>query len=222
MCINWKMITGFSLYEISEYGVVRSIAGHKTTNQVIDSKGYPAVKIKNDAGVYVRERIHSLVYKTFRRKLNNVKGGIFHIDGNVFNNHISNLRLKKYESKAVEKKRVPVNTTIPKDDGFNNVVYLENGDIKIYHSCFVTCENNRNLLNISFLIEDLIKQNKCQDYDSYYIIPEIYRDDIIDNVFKNFNILVYGTKREISAVMKEQQRLMKEQRRLVKSKLNRK
>ena len=89
---QWKNIIGFEgIYEVSDFGNVRSIKTGKLKAQCINKKeNRPFLNLwKNNKGKIVKP--HTLVLEAF---VNKRPEGLecCHNDGNAFNNHISNLR----------------------------------------------------------------------------------------------------------------------------------
>jgi len=188
MIVKWKKIAGFRLYEISDCGEVRRISDGKTSNPYKDFDGYPVVKIKNDAGKYVRERIHPLVYKTFRRKLKNVDGGIVHIDRDVSNNKIGNLRFKKYYRKsgstAVEETIAPIKVEVQLDDDFDDVVFLGNGDVSIVASYANFETQNSFEISLINFINVLVFLTKSHPVDNRFLLKKNQLNTDIKKVLK--------------------------------------
>lgn len=91
---QWKTIPGFSVYQVSDRGRIRS-TNYKRTGKArilkpaLD-KGYPKTMIRSDEGRYVTSRVHVWVARAF---LGERPDGmqINHIDGNKQNNAPSNL-----------------------------------------------------------------------------------------------------------------------------------
>ena len=84
----WKKITNFENYEVSNYGNVRN----KKTNKYLkkeNTKGYLRISLSKN-GKVKRFQIHRLVALNFIENLQNKKC-VNHIDGNKFNNCVSNL-----------------------------------------------------------------------------------------------------------------------------------
>ena len=89
----WKEIKGFSRYQVSETGLIRSMnykrTGHiKELKPALD-KGYCKTMILSDDGKYKTVAIHRLIAETFLKKLPGTE--VNHKDGNKSNNNISNL-----------------------------------------------------------------------------------------------------------------------------------
>lgn len=92
---SWKNIPGFSKYEISEYGRIRSFHGRKNEKFKIlkgskDKDGYRRVSIVSDSGKMHSFKFYEMVAKLWigERPKNLV---ITHLDGNKLNDHYSNL-----------------------------------------------------------------------------------------------------------------------------------
>lgn len=86
---EWKTIEEFPQYEISNNGHIR----HKITGYIRkpspSKRGYPVVSMCKDGHYYLRT-IHTLLAKAFIPNPEN-KPQINHIDGNKWNNDLSNL-----------------------------------------------------------------------------------------------------------------------------------
>eukprot|EP01083_Nonionella_stella_P139152 423885_1 len=105
---RWKSIGGFSLYEASTWGNVRNNKREKLLTINIERfksiNASPTARIKSDTGKWSSLLVNRLILKCFepRGDANNLFA--IHIDGNKYNNHISNLRWSeksyKYQSKT--------------------------------------------------------------------------------------------------------------------------
>jgi hypothetical protein len=87
---SFKFIKGFEKYMVSDYGRVFSIKSHKFLKPHINSKGYYLVNLYNN-GIVKHFRIHRLVALHFLENPENKKC-IDHINGNIKDNTINNLR----------------------------------------------------------------------------------------------------------------------------------
>jgi hypothetical protein len=93
---DWKTIDGFSDYKISHIGNVMSCKFGKTKlmSQHIVKGGYKQVTLFGDNGTKRQFRVHQLVAKEFLGHiLNRMNGVVDHIDGDKYNNNVSNLRI---------------------------------------------------------------------------------------------------------------------------------
>ena len=101
----WKDINGFSNYQISNYGRVKSKSRYvnvgiknvnkfykqeKIINQYYNGRGYMQVTIYNDIGKPKTIKVHRLVARAFIENKNNLPQ-VNHKDGNKLNNCIDNL-----------------------------------------------------------------------------------------------------------------------------------
>lgn len=98
---EWKVIPGFDLYEVSNYGRIKCHDREKRNNHGIilikehylkpqdNGCGYGKVQLKQD-GKRQRFYIHRLVASAFIPNPEN-KPFINHLDNNPMNNHVSNL-----------------------------------------------------------------------------------------------------------------------------------
>lgn len=113
----WKPIKGYSNYEVSNLGNIKSKARYTKINHnkfmyrnecilkgFINNRGYKQITIKNDKGKSKTMRVHRLVAEAFILNKNNLPQ-IDHKDGNKLNNCVSNLEwVSNYENhkRAVE------------------------------------------------------------------------------------------------------------------------
>ena len=87
---QYKIINGFSNYEISNFGNVRNIKTGLILKQS-NIKGYKKINLVNDNGEGITHRVHRLIAEYFIPNPNN-KPIIDHIDNNKSNNNVNNLR----------------------------------------------------------------------------------------------------------------------------------
>lgn len=92
---KWKDIKGFeSLYQISDYGRVKSLKRHTTFNRILNNNinkknGYCYVSLSKNGKLYYK-RVHRLVAQTFIPNPDNLPQ-INHKDQNKHNNKSTNL-----------------------------------------------------------------------------------------------------------------------------------
>ena len=88
----WRIIEEFPDYIINDYGTIFKIHGRKSYKIMRpkkDKDGYLYIGLRNENGRYFR-RIHQLVAKAYINNPNN-ESIVNHIDGNIENNHFTNL-----------------------------------------------------------------------------------------------------------------------------------
>ena len=86
----FRAISGYSNYEISSHGQVRNTISNLIMKPAIDKDGYKRVALYRN-GEISAYRIHRLVAGAFIENIND-KPLVDHIDGNVSNNIVTNLR----------------------------------------------------------------------------------------------------------------------------------
>lgn len=90
MNVTWRDIRGYEgIYQISDRGVVRSLALGRELKATPDSRGLCRVSLRRN-GKAERPYVHQLVMQAFGESANGRKA-IAHIDGNAANNSIDNL-----------------------------------------------------------------------------------------------------------------------------------
>eukprot|EP01084_Bolivina_argentea_P174243 301831_1 len=92
---KWAKIDGFSLYQVSSLGNVKNIKLKKVRNINVERyrklKSAPQCRLKSDNGELKSFSISRLVLNSFKPMSNSHKLFAIHIDGNKFNNQLSNL-----------------------------------------------------------------------------------------------------------------------------------
>ena len=99
---RWKPIPGFSGYEVSTYGRVRTYRPangrgaflnepREINPRTITGKPYLRVTLTDNDGQQVTRRVHILVLETFIGPRPTQEHGTRHLDGNPKNNHLDNL-----------------------------------------------------------------------------------------------------------------------------------
>lgn len=88
--MTFKPVNGYEGYSINENGLVKNKQG-KIMKTRKDKYGYERLNLQKE-GKKVTEKIHRLVMTTFNPVENANNMTVDHIDGNLSNNNISNLR----------------------------------------------------------------------------------------------------------------------------------
>jgi hypothetical protein len=88
----YKQICGWEMYEVSNYGNVKSLKHNKLLKPQMSSSGYFNVTLSENGERYT-PTIHSLVASHFIKDRNQT---VNHIDGNKLNNNIENLEYVTY------------------------------------------------------------------------------------------------------------------------------
>jgi len=95
---EWRPITGFSAYEVSSHGRVRRVLrarfGKPVPHEISltnPKHGYHRACLTNDEGRKITCLVHRLVATAFLEE-DPDRGAVAHNDGNMHNNHVSNLR----------------------------------------------------------------------------------------------------------------------------------
>lgn len=100
---QWKIVAGFTGYEISSHGRVRTYRPangrgpllnkpREVKAKPISGKPYLKVTLTNNAGLQVSKKVHILVLENFVGKRPSIEYEGRHLDGNSFNNHLHNLK----------------------------------------------------------------------------------------------------------------------------------
>lgn len=95
---EWKVIEGFSKYEVSNFGNIRSYTTKNNGNNLIvqtNKKGYGMILLYKD-GKPKSRKVHRLVAQAFIPNLQN-KPCVNHKDRNVKNNNVDNLEWCTYK-----------------------------------------------------------------------------------------------------------------------------
>jgi hypothetical protein len=87
---QWKTITGFENYEVSNYGFVKRKKSKRLLKPEINPTGYMIVTLYGKSGKK-RKSVHRLVCSEFNSLSEFLGAEVNHIDGDKTNNHLSNL-----------------------------------------------------------------------------------------------------------------------------------
>ncbi|QFG10214.1 homing endonuclease [Arthrobacter phage Egad] len=95
MSETWMEIEGFPSYAVSNYGRVVNVRTDQLLSPRPNSRGYLRVRLANEHHELREFYIHKLVSKAFWNF--SYEDQTIHYDGNIQNNHATNLRLRKRE-----------------------------------------------------------------------------------------------------------------------------
>lgn len=87
---EWRMISGFPKYEVSNKGRIRNAKTGRIMKPSVDSRGYKSVCLRKD-GLSHSRRIHKLVTESFVGDADN--NDVIHIDRDRSNNDLDNLQI---------------------------------------------------------------------------------------------------------------------------------
>ena len=96
--MEWRVVPGFSLYEVSEYGDVRrkedspTRSRHHQYRPYVNTDGYLAIALMDDNGVKKVILLHRIVAKAFNGEPPSDQHEVAHNNGSRLFNHYSNLR----------------------------------------------------------------------------------------------------------------------------------
>ena len=116
----WKDVDGFSNYQISNHGRIKNSKTQRI-KQILNNGGFDYVNLtQNGSATY--HKIHHLVAKTF---LTNDKKlpYVDHIDGDISNNHVSNL---KWTSECHSKREV--SQRVNNSSGYRGVAWCNHAN----------------------------------------------------------------------------------------------
>jgi hypothetical protein len=116
---EYKNISGFEKYSVSNLGNVRNNKFNKLVSQGDDKDGYLCLNLYDNINNRSRLRVHRLVAIAFIDNPDN-KTLIDHIDGNVKNNNLNNLRWATNQENCRNRKLDSRNKL-----GFKGIVYRE-------------------------------------------------------------------------------------------------
>lgn len=86
----WKPVKDYeNLYEVSNFGKIRSLKKNKLKTEQLSKNGYSVINLYVGKSIK-REYLHRIVAQAFIPNLDN-KPQVNHIDGNKQNNHVENL-----------------------------------------------------------------------------------------------------------------------------------
>ena len=125
----WKTIPGFSRYEASDKGNLRSLNYKKTGKTEILSPavsgGYSKTVLLSDEGIYKSIKVHRIVLLTF---LGDSHLEVNHIDGNKINNNLNNLEYCTHSENIKHAFRIGLEKNKKGED--SSSAKLTNNDVK--------------------------------------------------------------------------------------------
>lgn len=128
--IEWMRIPQFPNYEVNNYGDIRNIKTNRILKQFNRGNDYLAVNL----GSGNLRNVHNIVARTFYHN-DDESLIVHHIDGNKFNNALTNLALVSYS----ENNRHALQTGLRRPGsrfGIRKIVIIETGDVfPTLHSC---------------------------------------------------------------------------------------
>ena len=107
-----------AIYEITEDGKVFNLIKGKELKYHIDSNGYVFVNLRTSEGKQTKALVHRLVAEQFVNNPNNYTY-VKHKDGNLQNNHYTNLEWMEMANANLRKHLAIIKETKPR----NNVLY---------------------------------------------------------------------------------------------------
>jgi hypothetical protein len=129
--LEWKQVLGFSNYEASNNGLLRSL-NYKKTGKIqilkpaLSPDGYWKTMIKSDEGKYVSRPIHYFITLAFYGQRED-GFDVNHIDGNKNNNNISNLEYCSHSYNCLHAFKLKL--MVPKHGSINGNSKLSEQDV---------------------------------------------------------------------------------------------
>lgn len=88
----WKIIEGYSNYEVNELGQVRNIKTHKILKSYDNKRGYLRVSLSGDDGKQHNVSVHRIVANAFiENDDSEIKTQVNHINEDKYDNRVENL-----------------------------------------------------------------------------------------------------------------------------------
>lgn len=108
---TWRVVPGFSRYEINGHGDVRRIGRYKSLATHLSDSGYKRVRIISDEGSCLNVRVHILVLRTFVGPRPSPAHEGAHGLGGRLDNRVTNLSWKTRAENEADKRLIG---TLPK------------------------------------------------------------------------------------------------------------
>ena len=166
----WKSIINYeNIYEINEYGEIRSVYTKNILKPYLNNKGYKCIALSKNS-ISTKFLVHRLVAIHFIPNLNKYPI-VLHLDNNKLNTYYENLKWGTYSE----------NNSQAIKDGLNKIPKPDN---RIYYGIY----DGNNLINISYGINNL-KEDIEYPYTTRGLYSNIFRNGIIKyGPYKNMQI----------------------------------
>jgi hypothetical protein len=166
---EWKGLEGYSKYEFSNHGRVRSLFSKEILKGMKIDNGQYKVTLKNDQGVKKQKSVHELIGKAFVPNPENKKY-VKHIDNDGSNNQIENLEWTN-QRKRVDKKLVDdVIDEEPQivEEDISKVIYQVDENNKIIKEWSKIADAGREPGLNAKRISDALRSDKKKFHGGYY------------------------------------------------------
>lgn len=152
---QFKNITGFENYSISNFGNVANVKTGRILKPSINENGYNKITLSLNNQKHTK-KIHRLVAEAFIENPNN-KPCVDHIDNNQLNNHIDNLRWT-----TISENNMNASLSKANSSGVKGVCFYKTTNKWIAQ---ITCNNNKYHIGYFDTIEEatLARQKKANE-----------------------------------------------------------
>lgn len=130
--MRWRVMPGFSDYEVSDTGLARRI-GSDTTLKVQRTKGYAHVGLKGDNGRRALVRLNRMVLLAFVGEPPTLKHHAAHQNGNQYDDRVENLKWMTAAENCAQKIEHGTQQTCER----NSHAALSNGDVTFIREHYV-------------------------------------------------------------------------------------